>query len=99
MMTGDKLSANDAYQMGMLYKVFSDELFVAETMKMAVNLSLMPTKGIGYTKRLLNESAYNTYDKQLQFESFMQTEAAATHDYKEGVNAFLEKRKPEFRGE
>lgn len=99
MMTGDKVSAAEALNMGMIYKVFSDEAFVLETLKLAAYMSEMPTKGIGYTKRLLNESAYNTYDKQLQFESFMQTEAANTHDYNEGVKSFLEKRKPEFRGE
>ena len=99
MMTGDKISANEACQMGMIYKVYDDATFIEETMKMANYMSNMPTKGIGYTKRLLNESAYNTYDKQLQFESFMQTEAANTHDYNEGVKSFLEKRKPEFKGE
>ena len=99
MMTGDKVSAAEALQIGMLYKVYEDASFVEETMKLATYMSNMPTKGIGYTKRLLNESAYNTYDKQLQFESFMQTEAANTSDYQEGVKSFLEKRKPEFKGE
>ncbi len=99
MMTGEKVSANDALQMGMIYKVFADDIFTTETLKLATGLSDMATKGLGYTKRLLNESFYNTYDKQLQFESFMQTEAAATSDYQEGVKSFLEKRKPEFKGE
>lgn len=99
MMTGDKVSANDALQIGMIYKVFADDVFTFETLKLAIGLSDMATKGLGYTKRLLNESCYNTYDKQLQFESFMQTEAAATSDYQEGVKSFLEKRKPEFKGE
>lgn len=99
MMTGDKVVAAEAVQMGMIYKVFTDDTFVVDYLKLATGLSEMPTKGLGLTKRLLNESAYNTYDKQLQFESFIQTEAAATHDYNEGVKAFLEKRKPEFKGE
>jgi 2-(1,2-epoxy-1,2-dihydrophenyl)acetyl-CoA isomerase len=99
MMTGDKVSGAEAMHMGMIYKAYDDETFPVDFMKLAVSLSQMPTKAIGYTKRLLNESVYNTYDKQLQFESFMQVEATQTHDYTEGVKAFLEKRKPEFRGE
>jgi 2-(1,2-epoxy-1,2-dihydrophenyl)acetyl-CoA isomerase len=99
MMTGDKVSANEAHQMGMVYKVFADDSFSDEVSKFATNISNMPTKGIGLTKRLLNESVYNTYDKQLHSEGNVQVEAAGTYDYNEGVKAFLEKRKPEFKGE
>ena len=99
MITGDKVSASYALQMGMIYKVYEDATFMADVLKFAAGIADMPTKGIGLTKRLLNESFYNTYDKQIQFESFIQTEAAATYDYNEGVKAFLEKRKPEFKGE
>lgn len=98
MMTGDKVSAADALQMGMIYKVFSDESFMSDVLAFADNLAAMPTKGLGLTKRLLNESVYNTHDKQLAREGQVQVEAAATYDYSEGVNAFLEKRKPEFKG-
>jgi 2-(1,2-epoxy-1,2-dihydrophenyl)acetyl-CoA isomerase len=99
MITGDKVSATDALQMGMLYKIFSDEKLQEEAMQLAEQLSKMPTKGIGLTKRLLNESLFNSLDKQLDKEKIIQTEAASTFDYKEGVMAFLEKRKPEFKGE
>jgi 2-(1,2-epoxy-1,2-dihydrophenyl)acetyl-CoA isomerase len=58
----------------------------------------MPTKGLGFTKRLLNKSFSNTFEDQLQQEMIMQAEAGQTNDYKEGVQAFLEKRKPVFTG-
>ncbi len=99
MMLGDKVAAADALQMGMLYKVFDDAVLQDEAMKIAVTLSQMPTKGIGLTKKLLNQSMFSTLDKQLEAEGDLQVAAAKSYDYNEGVNAFLEKRKPVFKGE
>jgi 2-(1,2-epoxy-1,2-dihydrophenyl)acetyl-CoA isomerase len=99
MMLGDKVPAADALQMGMIYKVIDDAMLQEEAMKVATTLSQMPTKGIALTKQLLNESAFNSLEKQLDSEGKMQVQAAATYDYNEGVKAFLEKRKPLFKGE
>lgn len=98
MMTGDKVSAAEAVQMGMIYKWFDDAAFAEEAMKLVNNLAQMPTVGIGLTKRLLNEGANNTLEEQLEREAVVQVEAAQSHDFKEGVQAFLEKRKPVFKG-
>ena len=91
MMLGDKVSAADALQMGMLYKVFPIDTFVEESKKIVHKLAKMPTKALGMTKILLNESIKNSLKQQLELEGRYQELASHTEDYKEGVAAFLEK--------
>ena len=99
MMLGDKVSATEAEKMGMIYKVVPDDTFAEEAEKLGQKLANMPTKGLAYTKHLLNQSFTNDLDQQLELEKEWQFKATETYDYKEGVNAFIEKRKPEFKGE
>ena len=99
MMLGDKATADEAERMGMIYKVFSDEAFGEESLKMAHTLAAMPTQGLALTKKLLDNSFDNDYEDQLHDEEIFQQRAGRTSDYKEGVQAFLEKRKPIFKGE
>lgn len=98
MMLGEKVSAREAAEMGMIYKCFADDVFAAESLKIAETLAQMPTKGLGYTKKLLNISFSQTLEQQLLAERDYQVLAGETADYKEGVQAFLEKRKPVFTG-
>ena len=99
MMLGEKVSAPDAERMGMLYKTFPDETFSENAMNIAVFLSQMPTRGLAYTKQVLSRSLTNTLEDQLKTEDAYQRYASETKDFAEGVNAFLEKRKPNFTGE
>jgi len=96
---GEKISAQEAERIGMIYKVFPDETFVAASFKIATTLAQMPTKALGYTKLAMNNSLINNYEDQLHDEEILQERAGKTQDYKEGIQAFLEKRKPIFKGE
>ena len=99
MMTAESVSAKDAEEMGMIYKVFPDDKFVEESWKLVSKLAKMPTKGLGLTKQLLNASYSNNLEQQLSMEDKYQTIAGKSSDFKEGVSAFLEKRKANFKGE
>ncbi len=98
MMTGDKVDAIEAERLGMIYKYFTVDDFENEVFRLATKIAKMPTKGLGLTKRVLNQSLTNNLEEQLSLESKYQIEAAQTNDYTEGVNAFVEKRKPNFIG-
>jgi 2-(1,2-epoxy-1,2-dihydrophenyl)acetyl-CoA isomerase len=97
-MLGDKISAEEAERLGMIYKMIPLEDFEEEVHKLALKMANMPTKALGMIKELYNKSMSNTLEDQLALESKLQIEAAQTNDYAEGVAAFIEKRKPNFKG-
>ncbi len=98
MMLGEKVSAQDALQMGLIYKVLPRDAFQDEVTKFVHYLTKLATKGLGLTKKALNQSFVNDLETQLNLEEKLQNQAGQTQDYNEGVKAFLEKRKPNFRG-
>jgi len=97
-MLGDKIGADEAEKMGMIYKSVSLDEFEDTINELALKLANMPTKALGLIKELFNQSITNTLEEQLVLESKLQIEAASSEDYREGVAAFIEKRKPEFKG-
>jgi 2-(1,2-epoxy-1,2-dihydrophenyl)acetyl-CoA isomerase len=99
MMTADKLSATDAEVMNLIYKAVDDEAFASEVKSFAEHLAKMPTRALGLTKKAVNSSWTSSLEEQLETEKELQVEAGQTYDFREGVNAFLEKRKPMFKGE
>jgi 2-(1,2-epoxy-1,2-dihydrophenyl)acetyl-CoA isomerase len=98
MMTGDKISAEQADAMNMIYKAVEDDAFETEVKSFSETIAALPTRGLGLTKKAVNASFNNTLTQQLALEEELQTEAGQTYDFREGVNAFLEKRKPQFKG-
>ena len=99
MFLGEKVSALEAADMGMIYKCFADNEFELAYKNLAAQLAAMPTAGLGLTKQLLNESWSNNLEQQLAREKTLQIAAGKTHDFAEGVTAFLEKRKASFKGQ
>nr|WP_321229866.1 enoyl-CoA hydratase-related protein [uncultured Psychroserpens sp.] len=97
-MLGDKIGAEEAEKMGMIYKMIPLESFEEEVNKLALKMANMPTKALGMIKELFNKSMTNDLESQLALESKLQIEAAQSNDYAEGVAAFIEKRKPNFQG-
>ena len=91
MMLGDKIPAAEAERIGMLYKVFPDEIFAEEAYRIAMQVATMPTRALAFTKQALNLSINSTLEEQLLDEDILQQRAAQTQDYKEGVQAFIEK--------
>lgn len=94
----EKVSPEKAEEIGLIYKAVDSDSLMDQAESICQKLAKMPTKGFALYKEAINKSLSNDLDEQLELEADLQTEAGNTHDYHEGVQAFLEKRKPEFEG-
>lgn len=98
MMLGDKVSAQEALAMGMIYRVYPEADFAEQSLALALQLSAMPTLALARTKALLNATFTNKLSEQLLLEDQYQSECGRSKDYAEGTAAFLEKRPARFVG-
>jgi 2-(1,2-epoxy-1,2-dihydrophenyl)acetyl-CoA isomerase len=98
LVTGRRLSAAEAHAWGLVSEVVEADDLAGRAAELAARLAASPTRAIGMTKRLVDHAWHATLDEQLEREAQLQTAATQTEDFREGVNAFLEKREPRFRG-
>ena len=98
-MLGEKLTAEKAEQWGLIWRCVPDADLMTEAMAMAAHFATAPTKGLAFTKKALQTSYANTLPEQLQLEGAMMRELGNSHDYREGVAAFIAKRPANFTGE
>lgn len=97
-MTGDKLGADEAEKWGLIWEVMDDPLLPEQALALATHLAAQPTRALAAIKHAMHAGASQGLDAQLDLERDLQRELGASHDYAEGVNAFLEKRAPRFTG-
>jgi 2-(1,2-epoxy-1,2-dihydrophenyl)acetyl-CoA isomerase len=94
----DRISAEQAEQWGLIWKALDDDKLMSEASALARTLAAGPTKGYALLKKAMYASMGNSLDAQLDLERDLQREAGFSEDYREGVSAFLQKRKPQFKG-
>ncbi|WP_424992541.1 2-(1,2-epoxy-1,2-dihydrophenyl)acetyl-CoA isomerase PaaG [Oceaniradius stylonematis] len=98
-LTGEPLPAEKAADWGLIWKAVDDDALMDETNAVARQFAAGPTRGLGLTKQSIQAASTNSFDAQLDHERDTQRVAGRTADYAEGVTAFLDKRKPDFRGQ
>jgi 2-(1,2-epoxy-1,2-dihydrophenyl)acetyl-CoA isomerase len=99
MLLGDRVSAAEALQMGMIYKIYAEEEFLKKSMEVAQTLSALPTQALALTKHALNFAFSHSLEEQLHLEAELQQQASESLDHQEAVRAFLQKRAPRFSGQ